>query len=107
MALVFAWAFYERLPGRPWVRGLAFSQLPWAIQALVVLPWAGAGLFGLRLSPGTPLVPGMLRPIGMALRTICGCMCGPIRANPSQQVVRKQSAPPSALWAAMPMVFMV
>src|SRR5688572_403343 len=47
----------------------------------------------------------MLRPMGIALMTIVGWRCGPRWREPSWQAVRKQSAAPSALWAAIPMVF--
>ena len=44
--------------------------------------------------------------MGMQLTTMSGCMWVPRWLAPSWQAVRKQSAPPSALCAAIPRVFM-
>ena len=55
MTLTYAIVFHSRLRGPGWLRGLLFCQLPWLIQAAVVLPWLGAGVLGLRLSPLTPV----------------------------------------------------
>ncbi len=56
MAVIFAWIFFPRLPGRPVIRGLIFSLLPWLMQSLVVAPYMGFGFFGAGLSPVTPFV---------------------------------------------------
>ncbi len=54
MALIYACFAYRLLPGPGWLRGLLFCQAAWLMQAFVVLPWTGAGVIGLRLSPLTP-----------------------------------------------------
>src|SRR5687768_17893444 len=49
----------------------------------------------------------MLRPMGIALITISGCMCAPSSAWPSRHAVMKHSAAPSALCATMPIRFIL
>ena len=71
MALVYALFFYRLLRGPGWLRGLIFCQIPWLLQAFVVLPWVGAGVMGLKLSPGTPLA-------SFALNAIFGLTLGAI-----------------------------
>ena len=71
MALVYALFFYRLLAGPGWARGLLFCQIPWLLQALVVLPWMGAGIFGLRVSPITPISSFLLNAIyGITLGAI-------------------------------------
>lgn len=49
------------LPGsRTWVKGLSFGILAWLIMMIVVMPMAGAGLFGMRLSLMAPVATLML-----------------------------------------------
>ena len=69
MALIYALIFYRLLKGPGWLRGLIFCQIPWLLQAFVVLPWTGAGALGLRLSPLTPL-------LSFALNAIYGLVLG-------------------------------
>lgn len=47
-------------PGPGWLRGMVFCQVPWLLQAFVVLPWTGAGMLGLHLSPMTPIASFLL-----------------------------------------------
>ena len=54
-ALAYALFAYALLPGPRLVRALVFVQLLFLAQGLVVLPWLGKGLFGLRYGPWTPL----------------------------------------------------
>ncbi|MCA1708267.1 MAG: hypothetical protein LC808_35315, partial [Actinobacteria bacterium] len=71
MALVYAVFFYRWLPGPGWLRGLLFCQIPWLLQALVVLPWTGAGLFGWQLSALTPFASFLLNALyGVTLGAI-------------------------------------
>ncbi len=60
MGLVYALFFYRWLPGPGWLRGLIFCQVPWIMQAFVVLPWTGAGILGLHLSALTPAASFLL-----------------------------------------------
>ena len=71
MAIAFAVLFFRRLPGPPVIRGLIFSLLPWLMQSLIVDPYMGFGLFGVRLSPATPTV-------SFALNALYGLVIGSI-----------------------------
>lgn len=57
-ALVYGSAFallFTRLPGQAAVwRGIVFASLVWLVLMLVIMPVAGAGLFGLNIGYGTP-----------------------------------------------------
>lgn len=41
------------IPLRPLARGVAFVQPMWLVQALVILPWLGAGPFGVQRGAAT------------------------------------------------------
>ena len=41
------------IPGRPLVRGFLFVQPMWLVQALVILPWLGAGFLGVHRGAAT------------------------------------------------------
>jgi hypothetical protein len=69
MALIYALFVYRWLKGPGWLRGFIFCQIMWLLQAFVVLPWTGAGLLGLSLSPLTP-------PLSFALNAIYGLVLG-------------------------------
>lgn len=69
MALIYALFVYRWLNGPGWLRGLVFCQVMWLLQAFVVLPWTGAGLLGLHLSPLTP-------PLSFALNAVYGLVLG-------------------------------
>ena len=45
LAIVYAAFIASRLPGAPFLRGAAYSVLPWLAAQLVVMPMMGAGLF--------------------------------------------------------------
>lgn len=89
MALIYCIFFYPILRGPGWLRGLLFSQFPWVIQVFVVLPWMGAGVLGLRLSPVTPI-------ISFLLNSLYGLMLGWLYWPPTRQRVenrqRKESS---------------
>lgn len=71
VALIYALFAYPRLSGPGWLRGLIFCQIPWLLHAFVVLPWTGAGVLGLNLSPSTPLVCFLLNAVfGLTLGMI-------------------------------------
>jgi hypothetical protein len=47
---------FERLPSHaPILKGLIFGTAAWVLMMIVVMPMAGAGLFGLYLGLGTPI----------------------------------------------------
>ena len=52
---------YERLPGRgAVVKGIVFGTLAWLLMMLLVMPMAGAGLFGLNMGVMAPVMTLML-----------------------------------------------
>ncbi|MFN2507891.1 MAG: hypothetical protein ABR589_03865 [Chthoniobacterales bacterium] len=69
MAMIYALFLYRSLSGPGWLRGLIYCQIMWLLQAFVVLPWTGAGVLGLRLSPFTPL-------LSFALNAVYGLVLG-------------------------------
>jgi len=53
--LLFA-LLYDRLPGRTaTAKGIVFGTLAWVLLMLIVMPMAGAGLFGLHIGIGAPV----------------------------------------------------
>ena len=58
------------LPGRrPWIKGISFGAIATLMVWIIVLPLAGAGLFGLQLSAVQPLV-------SLALHLVYGVVLG-------------------------------
>lgn len=53
LAIVYAALFASRLPGPAFLRGAAYSIVPWLVAQLVVMPMMGAGLFS-----GSAMVAG-------------------------------------------------
>lgn len=71
MALIYAVFFYRILRGPRWWRGFVFCQVPWLMQALVILPQMGAGAFGWRQSALTPWASFLLNALyGLSLGTL-------------------------------------
>ncbi len=59
----FAW-LYPKIPGRKaWIKGVLFGLGAWVLMMLLVMPMAGAGLFGLRLGMAAPVMTLMLHAI--------------------------------------------
>ncbi len=57
-------AFYRFLPGSSDVsKGISFGVAAWVMMMLVVMPMAGAGLFGLKMGPVAPIMTLMLHVI--------------------------------------------
>jgi len=54
-ALIGSW-----LPGGPTGRGVVFGALAWVLMMVLVMPMAGAGLFGLRLGLMAPVMTLLL-----------------------------------------------
>jgi hypothetical protein len=52
--VLFAW-LDPSLPGSQWFQGVLFATGVWIIMMVAVMPMAGAGLFGLKLSIMTPV----------------------------------------------------
>jgi len=52
--LVFA-AAYQKLPGGPAVKGMAFAVVGWVHMMVAVMPVGGAGFFGLGIGAAAPV----------------------------------------------------
>jgi uncharacterized membrane protein YagU involved in acid resistance len=47
---------FERIPGRtPAFKGMLFGTVAWLIMMIMIMPMAGAGLFGIHLGLGAPI----------------------------------------------------
>ncbi|WP_018719138.1 DUF6789 family protein [Arhodomonas aquaeolei] len=46
---------HDRLPGSSVVRGLVFGTAAWLLMMVLIMPMAGAGLFGLGIGIGAPV----------------------------------------------------
>jgi uncharacterized membrane protein YagU involved in acid resistance len=63
------------LPGPYWLRGLIFAAGAWLMMMIVLMPMAGAGLFGLALGMMTPVVTLLLHVVfGLVLGGIYGLL---------------------------------
>src|SRR5262252_9464317 len=63
------------LPGSYWLRGTIFAVGAWLIMMIVMMPMAGAGLFGLDLSMMVPVASLVLHVVfGLALGGIYGLL---------------------------------
>ncbi|MGC8477668.1 MAG: DUF6789 family protein [Acetobacteraceae bacterium] len=66
--IIYAW-LDPSLPGPHWIRGIIFATGAWLVMMVVVMPMAGAGLFGLTL--------GIMAPIAtLVLHWIFGAVLG-------------------------------
>ena len=65
---------YERIPTQtPAVKGLIFGTAAWLLMMIMVMPMAGAGLFGLHLGIGAPIATLVLHWVyGAVLGTAYG-----------------------------------
>lgn len=59
-ALIYAYYFEPRMRGPGWLRGLAFSFVPWILSLVVFLPAVGGGILGLSLGAGPLPIIGNL-----------------------------------------------
>jgi hypothetical protein len=66
--ILYAW-IAPRLPGAHWFRGVLFATGAWLVMMIVLMPMAGAGLFGLKL--------GLMAPIAtLILHWVYGAVLG-------------------------------
>jgi len=69
--VLFALLFY-RIPARQaYIKGLMFGTAAWLLMMVVVMPIAGAGLFGLHIGAGAPLAT-------LALHWVYGAILGAV-----------------------------
>lgn len=73
--IVFA-LVYEPLPGNsPVAKGLVFSMFAWLLMMIIVMPMAGAGLFGMHLGLMAPVMTLVLHLIwGAVLGAVYGAL---------------------------------
>ena len=45
LAVGYVYLFAARLPGKPFIRGLIYSLIPWLMAQIIVNPMMGAGVF--------------------------------------------------------------
>lgn len=60
IAIIYVYLFAARLPGKPVVRGLIYSLIPWLMAQVVVNPTMGAGVFASATSAPVLFVMGSL-----------------------------------------------
>lgn len=84
--LVFAFAI-RWLPGKSYAqRGVEFGVLIWLLMMLIVMPAAGAGLFGLNLGIGSPITTFALHAVfGAALGSFFRRLTAPHSRLPRQE----------------------
>lgn len=69
----------EHLPGQAyWQRGVIFGLGAWLLMMVMVMPMAGAGLFGLRMGPMIPVMTAMLH---MIFGAVLGASYGTLIAS--------------------------
>ena len=73
------------LPGPYFLRGMIFAAGAWLMMMIVMMPMAGAGLFGLGLSMMTPVATLVLHIVfGLVLGGVYGCSASaPNKRQPS------------------------
>ncbi|AJY27142.1 putative membrane protein (plasmid) [Burkholderia thailandensis 34] len=69
-----AFALTSRMfPGAFWLKGMLFAVAPWLIMMVIMMPMAGAGLFGLGLGMAAPVMTLMLHLVfGAVLGAVYG-----------------------------------
>ncbi len=74
--IAFAW-LDPYLPGSQWFRGVIFACGAWLIMMVVLMPMAGAGLFGLNLGVMAPVATFVLHCVyGAVLGSVYGALLG-------------------------------
>lgn len=70
---------FDRIPGKsPLAKGLVFSTAAWLLMMLMVMPMAGAGLFGLHLGMGAPVATLVLH---WVFGAVLGAVYGKLTAS--------------------------
>lgn len=70
---------FARIPGQtPAIKGLIFGTAAWLLMMIMVMPIAGAGLFGIHLGMGAPIATLVLHWVfGAVLGTVYGKLSSP------------------------------
>jgi len=68
---------FPLLPGKaPWLKGVVFAIGAWILMMLIIMPMAGAGLFGMHL--------GIMAPIAtLILHIVFGAVMGGVYGEPA------------------------
>ena len=74
---------YDRIPGgSALMKGIVFGIAAWLLMMVMVMPMAGAGLFGMNFGMAAPVMTLMLHIIfGMVLGLVYGFRAAPAHAN--------------------------
>ena len=82
---------YDHIPGSSTIqKGIVFGIADWLGMMILIMPMAGAGLFGLGL--------GMMAPVmTLVLHIIFGAVLGAVFANRTQAELAHKHAPPAPL----------
>ncbi len=79
-AIIWGIAFallFNKLPSQaPWLKGIIFAIGAWVLMMIVVMPMAGAGLFGLHLGIMAPVMT-------LVLHIIFGAVLGGVYGRPA------------------------
>jgi hypothetical protein len=80
------------LPGSTYMRiGISFGVLAWSLMMVVVMPMAGAGLFGLNLTPMAPIAT-------LVLHVIYGAVLGLVYGIDADKSVKATLNSPGQTW---------
>lgn len=86
-ALVYGYWFEPRIPGPHWMRGVAFSLIPWILSLVVFLPLVGGGFFGAAIGAGPlPAIGNLI--LHLAYGATLGAIYGPLGDIPADNLSR-------------------
>jgi hypothetical protein len=89
---IYTW-FDPRLLGPYWFRGAIFATGAWLIMMIVIMPMAGAGLFGLKIGVMAPVAALVLHWIyGAVLGSLFGAAVRHEQAQPAYADKRREHA---------------
>ena len=60
LAIIYAYGFAEKIPGKGWLRGVIYSLIPWLAAQIMVNPMMGAGVFASATPAPLMIVMGSL-----------------------------------------------
>jgi hypothetical protein len=85
---LFAW-LDPNIPGEGhWLKGILFAAGAWLVMMIVMMPMAGAGLFGSHLGMMAPVMTLMLH---VVFGFVLGAVYALERPDPTQQLERMRS----------------
>jgi hypothetical protein len=78
--MIYAYLVYDWLSGRPWLRGMTWGIILWALSQVVVMPMMGAGFF----SSNTP-APGLMVLGSLLGHLVYGTILGSIAGEQAER----------------------